>query len=152
MKYLLLAVILLLAIAAFCLAYAADRRTTPFEWLPVIGISSPEVSFYYDRTSIQSNKEQDSRYRSTILLIVYNNPRTIQTDQGSKQILSMVRLVMADCEDKLAMPLNDFFFGIALPTLQTVPIAQKRYEATAEEMFSINKSSPMHNVLCPTFI
>jgi hypothetical protein len=131
------------------LAYGNDDHK-PYRWTPVPTIQSHGDKVYYDINGIESRDSNGERINLITLLTVLEQPLTLKNAKGENVTgSSIISFVVVDCSAGVGAPMQDFLLKEKSPTLDSVPVASKKYEPDSKTAFHLDKSGDTYQVMCP---
>jgi len=127
-----------------------EEETKAFKWKPIYGMKVKGAHIYYDTNSLVDNQDQENKYSAGILLAIFDEPKKLETDNGTRIGNSMTTYAIIDCKTGLSAPLVDIYYEAKTPTRSTAPVAIRNYEMNEETVRLLPKNSPIYLTLCPT--
>lgn len=142
----------LLSSISYGLSTVSERRPES-KWLPIIGVKSKMGQIFYNANSITKLEKDGSVYVSGEVLIISNEEREILGPDNTKlKAKSMVTDMLVECGSGLSAATVDFFFKEAKPKRSDRPLTAHKYGSLKDTARILNKSDPIYNTFCPTYV
>lgn len=126
---------------------SAKAASTENNWLRIFEFKMDGVAAYYNSNSFSVQK--NGQYNRVEIIMVYDNPITVNLDGKDYIISSVVKTLAAECNVGLMAPMYDMYFDVQFPAKETLPLVWREYPKDfSSTVTTMPKKSIFHRILC----